>query len=54
MTEITLNKSLAEVLNTACPFAVNETFKAMGGGETGAPTFAETVEHEERREIYGR
>jgi hypothetical protein len=54
MTEITLSKSLAEVLNTACPFAVNETFKAMGGGESSGPTMAESVTAEEARALYER
>jgi hypothetical protein len=53
MIEITLKSDLAEVLTTRCPFAVNEAFKALGGSESGGPTFAESVEAAERAALYG-
>lgn len=55
MIEITLKSDLAEVLNTRCPFSVNEAFKAMGGNPEAGPfvSFAEGVENEERAALYG-
>lgn len=51
--EIALKVSLAEVLNTACPFATLVTYKAMGGKEElSGPPMSETVEAAERRAAY--